>query len=103
MYNNSTELRTKLYNKIYILTHKSDNSGPPESVKMNYADLADVYRVPMQGSGKEIEEFNDLNKYTAEVFDEENYNPPTGIYTHSSEIEDDGFDQVDIYDNEVAK
>jgi len=99
IYNNSSDLIKLAKNKTYIFLHRNDSPDPP----FNYKDLAEEYRVPSEGSAKEIEKFDNFDLYRDEVFDEDNLNPPTGIFTHSSEIEDLGLDTPDIYDREVAK
>lgn len=90
--------------------NKKDNnestSSEPVNVKPKtvrpYNELAEVYREPRLGSAKELEPFTDFDLYREELF-EHGTHLPTGIYTHSSEIEDDNISAIDIYDQEVAR
>jgi len=109
IYNNSYELRIRIknfvYNKVYAFKHRNDEEEVEEDIITHdevLKELAEIYRVPTMGSGKEIDEFEELKNFHEQVFDEDNYNPPTGIYTHSSELEDADLDFPDIYDKEVA-
>jgi hypothetical protein len=101
IYNNSFELRTSINEKAREMFRKKLYEDVPET--FNYEDLANEYRAPTKGAGREIDEYDGFKKFKDAVFNEENRNPPTGIYTHSSEVEDGIIDSPDIYDHEVAK
>lgn len=101
IYNNSFELRSTITIKTKEVFRKKTHEDIPES--FDYSKLAEEYRAPTKGSGREINEYDGFKKYKDSVFDKENLNPPTGIYEHSSEVEDGIIDSPDIYDHEVAR
>lgn len=103
IYKNSLDERVYIKNFMFRVIHRNDPVMDTTSVPYDYKELYERYRVPTEGSAKELEKFDDFKDYTDAVFNEENLNPPTGIYSHESEAEDLGLDTPDIYDKEVAK
>lgn len=97
IYEHSSEPATKFKNWLWRKTHKEDYTPP------NYDDLPSVYRVPTDSTTRELEPFKEFDEYKDMLFEECNFNPPSGIYTHESEMDDSGSDIIDIYDKEVAQ
>jgi len=100
IYKGSLDFRASLKNWLYRLTHPTRHTKA-DSELTSYSELASVYVEPTLGSGKELEPFKDFDKYRDELFEEGNYNPPTGIYVHESEVEDEQI-AVDLYEKEIA-
>ena len=101
--NNYSEPAKIIKNLIWRITHPGlEGSEYEDSEPHKLVRLEDVYVSPKLGSAKELEPFKDFDKYKDDLFEDDNLNPPTGIYTHESELEDSG-EEFDLYDKEVAK